>query len=122
MNFRKGLEDEAVRQGSRRSENAVHTEESEDGNSSESQKWQETEHELLGTALGDEVEIDASNGTSAIWDRLVRLVHTDLLKVLFSTAPLRQRLSVFQISDNATNIAYSYQEVKPNRETVEILH
>ena len=89
--FRKGLEYEdrigLDREQSGRprwSENAVHVEESEDGNSSERQKRQETENELLGTALGDEVEIDATNGTSAIRDRLVCLVHTDLLKRLGS--------------------------------------
>jgi len=37
-----------------------------------------------------------------------------LLKELFSTTELQQRLSVFQISDNATNIAYYELEVKPN--------
>ena len=51
-----------------------------------------------------------------------RTSHTDSpFGVLFSTALLRQRLSVFQISDNATNIVYSCLEVKPKQKSASLV-
>ncbi len=44
-----------------------------------------------------------------------------LLKVLFSTALLPQRLSVFQISDNAKSIAYYGLGVKPKQKSASLL-
>ena len=40
---------------------------------------------------------------------------------VFSTAKLPQRLSVFQDSDNAMNIAYYELEVKPNKKSASLL-
>ena len=49
--------------------------------------------------------------------RPARFVHFSPLKVLFSTAKLRQRLSVFQIPDNTANVAYYGFKVKLKQKT-----
>mgnify|MGYP001577105294 CR=1 FL=1 len=57
----------------RRSEDAVHAEKSEDGDATEGQERQETEKELFLAGLGDEIEVDATNQSTAIRNRLVCL-------------------------------------------------
>ena len=55
----------------RRSEDAVHTEKSEDGDRPDGQKRQETEKELFFTGLGDEVEVDTANRSTTVRNWLV---------------------------------------------------
>ena len=60
---------------------------------------------------------DRENADTDTKCKFFQPVHFDLLKVLFSDALLRQRLTVFQNSDNTTNIAYMSLKVKRNRKS-----
>jgi len=55
---------QAVAKRGWRSEDAVHAEESEDGDCSDGQERKETENDLLLVGLGDGVEVDAPNHTN----------------------------------------------------------
>ena len=67
---------QAVAKRGWRSEDAVHAEESEDGDCSDGQERKETENELFLAGLGDEVEVDALNRPTAVRNWLVGL-HVD---------------------------------------------
>ena len=69
--------------------------------------------ELPLRGLPRESIVDPAISALTDWPRVVR--HVYLLKVLFSTALLPQRLPVFHDSDNALNIAYYWLKVKPNK-------
>lgn len=56
-----------------RSEDAVHAEKSEDGDTTEGQERQEAEKELFLAGLGDEIEVDATNRSTAIRNGLACL-------------------------------------------------